>query len=164
MDKILDRRTAADADVLIALHHLLIGHFLGFGQHIGLKPGIDPLMGFQSEQLIYLSSQYYNPKIGQFINADDESLLTATQNAFTDKNHYAYCDNNPVVRADNDGEFCNVIIGAGVGAVVGLAGQLVSDLVTSAVNRKFTFSNCQSYTEHFLEVQPEELYWEVLVI
>ena len=37
----------------------------------------------------------------------------------TDKNLYAYCDNNPVMRVDHSGEFWNFIIGGVVGAVVG---------------------------------------------
>ena len=39
--------------------------------------------------------------------------------ALTDKNLYAYCDNNPVMRVDGDGEFWNYIIGGVVGAVAG---------------------------------------------
>ena len=42
------------------------------------------------------------------------------------------------------------MIGAAVGAVVGVAGQLVSDLVTSALNREWTFSNWQTYTGAFV--------------
>ena len=37
----------------------------------------------------------------------------------TDKNLFAYCDNNPIMRADKDGEFWNFVIGGVVGAVVG---------------------------------------------
>lgn len=96
--------------------------------------------------LYYLNSRYYDPETGRFITPDATDTLTATPTELTDKNLYAYCDNNPVVRVDNGGEFWNVIIGAGVGAVVGLAGQFVSDLVTSALNREWTFSNWQTYT------------------
>lgn len=59
---------------------------------------------------------------------------------------FAYCGNNPVIREDKGGEFWNIVIGAAVGAVVGIAGQFISDLATSALNGKCTFSNWQTYT------------------
>lgn len=58
---------------------------------------------------------------------------------------FAYCGNNPVFRADTDGEAWNILIGAAVGAVVGGAGQLVSDLVTSMLCGQWQFSNWQTY-------------------
>ena len=39
--------------------------------------------------------------------------------ALTDKNLFACCDNNPVMRVDGDGEFWNYVIGGVVGAIVG---------------------------------------------
>ena len=59
---------------------------------------------------------------------------------------FAYCGNNPVFRIDADGEAWNVLIGAAVGAVVGGAGQLVSDLTTSIMLGQWQFSNWQTYT------------------
>ena len=44
---------------------------------------------------------------------------------FTDKNLYAYCDNNPVMREDRDGEFWHVLIGTAVGAAVGFISSVV---------------------------------------
>jgi len=44
----------------------------------------------------------------------------------TDKNLYAYCDNNPVIRADRGGDFWNYIVGAVVGAVVGGVSAAIS--------------------------------------
>ena len=64
----------------------------------------------------------------------------------TDKNLYAYCDNNPVIRADHGGDFWNVVIGAVVGAAVGIFGQVISDVVTSVLNGEVTISNWQTYT------------------
>ena len=95
--------------------------------------------------LYYVSSRYYDPEIGRFISPDTTEILTATPMGLTDKNLYAYCDNNPVIRADHGGDFWNVVIGAAVGAVVGVAGQFISDLATSALNGKWTFSNWQTY-------------------
>ena len=52
----------------------------------------------------YLQSRYYDPNICRFINADTTDILTATPMGLTDKNLFAYCDNNPVVRVDVSGE------------------------------------------------------------
>ena len=53
----------------------------------------------------YLNSRYYDPYIGRFINADEAFIITATPYGLTDKNLFAYCDNNPVMRTDNGGQF-----------------------------------------------------------
>ena len=55
--------------------------------------------------MYYLQSRYYDPVICRFINADIPDVITATPTALTDKNLYAYCDNNPVMRSDHDGMF-----------------------------------------------------------
>ncbi len=96
--------------------------------------------------LYYVSSRYYDPKVGRFISPDTTDVLTATPGALTDKNLYAYCDNNPVMRVDNGGDFGNWVIGAAVGAVVGVISQVVRDVVTSFANGEPTFSNWQTYT------------------
>ena len=69
--------------------------------------------------LYYLQSRYYDAKVGRFISADEIAVITASPSALTDKNLYAYCDNNPVMRGDDGGEFWNYIIGGLVGAVAG---------------------------------------------
>jgi len=89
--------------------------------------------------LYYLNSRYYNPQWGRFLNADDATVITATPGALTDKNLYIYCDNNPVMRADEDGEFWNVIVGAVVGAVAGgliaaLNGEDTAGIVIGALS------------------------------
>ena len=79
--------------------------------------------------LYYLGSRYYNPATGRFINADSENLITATPESATwDKNLFAYCDNNPVVRVDGEGQFWHIvisgIINAGVNAALETATQV----------------------------------------
>lgn len=75
----------------------------------------------------YLNSRYYDPVLGRFISPDSEAVITATPGALTDKNLYAYCDNNPITRADDGGEFWfNVVIGAAIGFVGGLIDQAIS--------------------------------------
>lgn len=98
----------------------------------------------------YVGSRYYDPETCRFISPDTTDTLTATPKELTDKNLYAYCDNNPVMREDKDGEFWNWVIGAAVGAVVGVVGQAVSDVVTSIANGKVTVSNWQTYTGAFV--------------
>ena len=50
---------------------------------------------------------------------DNESVLAASPGSATwDKNLYAYCDNNPVSRKDDGGQFWNFVVGAAICAVV----------------------------------------------
>ena len=82
---------------------------------------------YDSETGFYLTgTRYYDPEIGRFISPDTTDVITATPMALTDKNLYAYCDNNPVVRADHSGEFWNYVIGGVVGAVVGGVSAAIS--------------------------------------
>ena len=77
--------------------------------------------------LYYLGSRYYDPAICRFINMDAIGVINATPMALTDKNLYAYCDNNPVMRVDEDGEFwLTALIGGAIGAIVGGASAALS--------------------------------------
>ena len=81
----------------------------------------------------YLQSRYYDPEIGRFINADlPEYSATGT---LDDNNLFAYCGNNPVLHDDQDGELCNVVIGALVGATVGaVSAAYASYKATGSIN------------------------------
>ena len=50
--------------------------------------------------LYYLSSRYYNPVWGRFINADG---YASTGQGFTGDNMFAYCNDNPVNYNDSEG-------------------------------------------------------------
>jgi len=81
--------------------------------------------------LYYLQSRYYNPAWGRFINADTTSVLSASPDSATwDKNLFAYCDNNPVSRKDDGGQFWNFVIGGVVGAAVGGGSQIFSNIIS----------------------------------
>ena len=54
-------------------------------------------------KLYYVSSRYYSPELCRFISSDDVNLINVSPMALTDKNLYAYCDNNPVGRKDGTG-------------------------------------------------------------
>ncbi len=68
----------------------------------------------------YLQSRYYDPAIGRFINTDSINVIGATPTALTDKNLYAYCDNNPVMRTDGDGMFWETVwdIASLIGSII----------------------------------------------
>ena len=53
--------------------------------------------------MYYLKSRYYQPEICRFISADTIEVLDC-QGDLNDKNLYAYCDNNPVMRVDTGGQ------------------------------------------------------------
>ena len=53
--------------------------------------------------------------MGRFISADE---YPTTGQGLTGNNMFAYCGNNPVSRADDGGEFWNVVIGAVIGGAV----------------------------------------------
>ncbi len=55
----------------------------------------------------YVSSRYYDPEVGRFINAD--GLIGANSDMAT-YNLFAYCGNNPVVRYDDTGMFWKELI------------------------------------------------------
>lgn len=80
--------------------------------------------------LYYLDSRYYNPQSGRFISADNESLVTTSpESAAGDKNQFAYCDNNPVVRVDDGGQCWHVVISAVINAGVSAALEVVGQTV-----------------------------------
>ena len=81
-------------------------------------------------KLYYLNSRYYDPDVGRFINADDTDTLLCSPYELTDKNLFAYCDNNPIMRVDYIGDFW-MLIGGAIGALVGGAVSAVSQYVTT---------------------------------
>ena len=52
--------------------------------------------------MYYLKSRYYDPQVKRFLNADG---YAATGQSILGNNMFAYCDNNPVNRADSTGHF-----------------------------------------------------------
>ncbi len=78
----------------------------------------------------YVSSRYYDPELCRFISPDTTDVLTANTMALTDKNLYAYCDNNPVTRKDTGGEFWTIVSGAIIGAVISTGVEVGLQLAT----------------------------------
>jgi len=83
--------------------------------------------------LYYLNSRYYDPEIGRFINADEISSLSVTNNAINGLNLYAYCLNNPVNERDDSGYFLLwlFITAIVVGAIVSAGIEVVSQGLTN---------------------------------
>ena len=79
--------------------------------------------------LYYLSSRYYNPVWGRFINADTPEIVVSSPGKVNwDKNLFAYCDNNPVNRQDNGGKaWQDVLVDALVSGVVSGIFGLIND-------------------------------------
>jgi RHS repeat-associated protein len=75
----------------------------------------------QESGLYYLQSRYYNPEIGRFINADS---LVSTGQGVLGYNMFAYCGNNPVMRADESGNFWITIGIMAIGGVIGGASYI----------------------------------------
>ena len=69
----------------------------------------------------YLNSRYYDPLVKRFITMDDISYLGASGTVLS-YNLFSYCENNPVIRADYDGEIWWIIIPVIVGGLMGLSG------------------------------------------
>ena len=71
----------------------------------------------------YLQSRYYDPENHRFINAD---VYTSTDSSDAIAcNMFAYCRNNPVIAADENGEWLNIVVGAIVGAVVNTVSAVI---------------------------------------
>ncbi|MBE6788053.1 MAG: hypothetical protein E7539_00110 [Ruminococcaceae bacterium] len=83
--------------------------------------------------LYYVSSRYYNPEIGRFLNSDETSYIYADGINYG-VNLFAYCENNPVNMYDPNGTIALltcVIIGAIAGAAIG---AIASKMIYGKVN------------------------------
>ena len=68
--------------------------------------------------MYYLNARYYDQNIKRFLSPDTTAIISVTPMALTDKNLFAYCDNNPVMRVDHGGAFWHIIVGAAAGAFI----------------------------------------------
>jgi hypothetical protein len=81
--------------------------------------------------LIHMRARYYSPHLKRFINADPIRFEGGM-------NWYAYCGGDPLTRVDPEGTFFHILIGAGIGGIVGVGGQFISDVIrgeTSGFNQ-----------------------------
>ncbi len=92
--------------------------------------------------MYYLKSRYYQPEICRFVSADTIEVLDC-QGDLNDKNLYAYCDNNPVMRVDTGGQIWitlgimavgGFVSGAVAASPLGLTGQIGVGAAVGAVS------------------------------
>ena len=90
--------------------------------------------------LYYCRSRYYDPAIRRFISADDTQVLRDNLDMLGEKKLYAYCDDNPIMRVDVNGQFsliCGLIgatmnvLAGGVAAAVTGQEYIVGDMVAA---------------------------------
>ena len=90
--------------------------------------------------LYYVSSRYYDPEIGRFLNADEATYLGAS-GTILGYNLFAYCENNPVNYEDPTGNWLiQVICGVAGAAVFGTVANIVCRLlgVNATIRRLIT--------------------------
>ena len=93
----------------------------------GIVPKSVPLPDDSITGFYYVSSRYYDPEIGRWLNVD--SLLS--QISVLGNNLFAYCENNPVNKTDSSGRLgIGTLIGAAVGGLIGGVGGAISALVS----------------------------------
>ena len=78
----------------------------------------------------YLNSRYYVPMFCRFLNADDDEVLFEDQDNLVENNLFAYCLNNPVNMADDDGTVAWWIAAAAAGAAWDAAFYCVEAAIT----------------------------------
>ena len=115
--KLLSVTNASGADIISPTHIANINPIRYRGYYYDTETGF-----------YYLQSRYYDPETCRFINADTTDILEAQDDLY-DKNLFAYCDNNPVVRTDDDGEFWHIVIGAVAGSLISGTVKVFANLI-----------------------------------
>jgi RHS repeat-associated protein len=78
--------------------------------------------------LMDYNARFYSPTLGRFLQPDTIVPEPGNPQAW---NRYSYVTNNPVIYNDPTGHFLNVLIGAGIGALVGGIGSAISQKITT---------------------------------
>ncbi len=83
----------------------------------------------------YLQSRYYDPTTRRFLSCDAESAVTLSpEQPNWNKNLFAYCDNNPIIRIDCGGGAWQLIVFAV--AIGGLTSALFEGVYQAAAGNK----------------------------
>ncbi len=103
-----------------------IGMRQGFTDSLFLHNGLFGVVTDESG-LEFMQFRWYSSQLKRFLQPDAHFGDIDSPGSL---NLYSYAGNNPVTRADPKGEFWNIIGGAIIGAIVGVATQAVSDLIS----------------------------------
>ena len=76
----------------------------------------------------FLNSRYYSPELCRFISGDSQINDDTLGN-----NLFSYCGDNPINRADKQGEGWWIVAGAAIGAVASFAGTVISNVSSGRV-------------------------------
>lgn len=78
----------------------------------------------------YLQTRYYDPSIRRFISADNYELIPQLSQTLGQLNMYAYCNNNPILFTDENGEglLTTILVGIVVVLIAGLDGGISASL------------------------------------
>ena len=79
--------------------------------------------------MYYLKSRYYDPELRRFISADVIAVTSTSSETFHNQNLYAYCDGNPLIRKDEDGNIWQMIAGAAISFVAGAAFSVATQVL-----------------------------------
>lgn len=80
--------------------------------------------------MYYLRSRYYDPELRRLISSDEMPTLQMSLDSLHNRNLYAYCNENPVMREDGKGYLWGVALAAGaIGAVVGAAVSVGTQMI-----------------------------------
>ena len=106
--------------------------------------------------LYYLGSRYYDPAVKRFMNADGAAFATINPygDGLTDKNYFAYCDNNPVSRSDDGGQFWKELAAVAVvsTAIVAATAVTVATFGAGSVAGVAAISSAVTYAARATEV------------
>lgn len=98
-------------------------------------------------KLYYLQSRYYSPLRCRFINAD---TFASTGQGFLGHNAYAYCNNNPVINSDPEGQSA-ILTYLAFGVVGGIVNCGTSFLGAIITGQGFTMlDGCAAFASGFL--------------
>ena len=75
--------------------------------------------------MYYLNTRYYDSQVGRFINADEQ-----LNDGILGYNMYSYCENNPVMRVDPNGDaflafLGKVLLESAISSVIEIASQVI---------------------------------------
>ena len=80
--------------------------------------------------MYYLKNRYYDPEICRFISADDVTVMIDSPMSLGDKNLYAYSDNDPINKKDEDGDLPQFVVMGLVGAAANVGISFVAAKAT----------------------------------